>query len=148
MAIRFQSWKFPRTLSLKYSPAPYISWPNLPNELSPKCPQGLKDFAPLKKENSIDPSAHPRVKGGSPKPRASRFLSCLSRSQDEPQANRCWQPGSFSRVEAMVWARGLSYPKNKDLTPTAWHTAYPKIKDLTPILKTHWHTDVQIIFFG
>ena len=42
---------------------------------------------------------------------------------------------------------GLSYPKTKDLTPTAWHTAYPKIKDLTPILKTHWHTDVHIIFF-
>ena len=47
-----------------------------------------------------------------------------------------------------VRARGLSYPKTKDLTPTAWHTAYPKIKDLTPILKTHWHTDVQITLFG
>ena len=39
-------------------------------------------------------------------------------------------------------------PKLKIFTPTAWHTAYPKIKDPTPILKTHWHTDVQIVFFG
>ena len=51
-------------------------------------------------------------------------------------------------IASKVRARGLSYPKTKDLTPTAWHTAYPKIKDLTPILKTHWHTDVQIIFVG
>ena len=55
---------------------------------------------------------------------------------------------SFSSLDFIVRARGLSYPKTKDLTPTAWHTAYPKIKDLTPILKTPWHTDVQIIFFG
>ena len=92
----------------------------------------------------------------------------VDRQRPAPLGNCTWEVwGNFSRrkfhkefqvpkIEVVnlifggrwVRARGLSYPKTKDLTPTAWHTAYPKIKDLTPILKTHWHTDVQIIFFG